>query len=368
MYTIKTMLIMKFLERKSKNMSVTIKDVAALAGVSPSTVSRTCNNNPSISKETKNKVLKAMAELGYEPAVSASGTPFQDTKSIGIILPPSARETYENSFHLEVIRGISQFCNQHQYINTVITGKDEEEILDVIRIMVKSNVVSGFIVMYSKQNDPVIEYLYNEGITYTLIGKAYQYANQTVYVDNDNFLAGQEATDYLIHLGHKKIAYIGRDNNLIFSADRRSGYQSALLNHGIEVHPEYCIELSDITEGEEGPIHALLRDKNRPTAVLVSDDIFAVVLERVCMETGLSIPEDLSIISFNNSLFARMTSPQLTSVDINSVQLGIESASQIINHLENPNLMATKIIVPHHLVERNSCCEPHASGVKRMGS
>lgn len=77
--------------------------------------------------------------------------------------------------------------------------------------------------------------------------------------------------------------------------------------------------------------------------------------ERVCLETGLSIPEDLSIISFNNSLLARLTSPQLTSIDVNSCQLGIEAASQIINHIENPNLLATKIIVPHHLVERDSC-------------
>ena len=88
---------------------------------------------------------------------------------------------------------------------------------------------------------------------------------------------------------------------------------------------------------------------------MVSDDILAVALERVCLETGLSIPEDLSIISFNNSLLARLTSPQLTSVDVNSCQLGIEAASQIINHMENPNLLATKIIVPHHLIERNSC-------------
>ena len=97
--------------------------------------------------------------------------------------------------------------------------------------------------------------------------------------------------------------------------------------------------------------------KDRPTAILVSDDILAVSLERVCLENHLAIPEDLSIISFNNSLFARLTSPQLTSIDIGADQLGSEAASQIINHIENPNLLATKIIVPHHLIERDSCCK-----------
>ena len=85
-------------------MAVTIKDVAALAGVSPSTVSRTCKNNPSISDETKNKVRKAMAQLGYEPNFQASNLASQNTRTSGIILPVSAREVYENSFYLEAIR------------------------------------------------------------------------------------------------------------------------------------------------------------------------------------------------------------------------------------------------------------------------
>ena len=178
-------------------MAVTIKDVAALAGVSPSTVSRTCKNNPSISEETKEKVRRAMAELGYEPNFQASNLASQNSRTIGIILPMSARDAYENPFYLEAIRGISQFCNHRQYINTVITGKDEEEVLQAMRTMTRSGQVDGFIVLYSKQQDPVIDYLYNEGLPYVLIGKAYQFANQTVYIDNDNLLAGQEATEYL---------------------------------------------------------------------------------------------------------------------------------------------------------------------------
>ena len=102
----------------------------------------------------------------------------------------------------------------------------------------------------------------------------------------------------------------------------------------------------------------LLAREDRPTAVVVSDDILAVALERICIQMGLSIPEDLSIVSFNNSLFAQLTSPQLTSVDVNSFQLGFEAASQIINHVQNPNLMATKILVPHRFIDRGSCCPP----------
>ena len=338
-------------------MTVTIKDVAALAGVSPSTVSRTCKNNPSISNETKEKVRKAMLELGYEPNFQASNLASQNSRTIGIILPASAREVYENSFYLEAVRGVSHYCNQKQYMTTIVTGQDENEILQAVRSMSRSGKVDAFIVLYSRKDDPVIDYLFNEGLLYSLIGKATQYTNQSIYIDNDNLLAGQEATEYLYQLGHRRIAYLGADSNLIFSADRKSGYQLALAKHGLSMRPEYCVEVANVSQNNTEEISALLLQSEPPTAIVVSDDILAVSLERVCLQNKLSIPEDLSIISFNNSLFARLTSPQLTSIDINSCQLGIEAASQIINHIENPGLVATKIIVPHHLIERDSCCK-----------
>ncbi len=338
-------------------MAVTIKDVAALAGVSPSTVSRTCKNNPSISEETKERVRKAMAELGYEPNFQASNLASQNSRTIGIILPASAKEVYENSFYLEAIQGISHYCNGRQYMATIVTGQDEAEILNAVRSMSRSGKVDGFIILYSKKEDPVIDYLFNEGLLYILIGKATQYTNQTIYIDNDNLLAGREAAEYLYQLGHRRIAYLGSDSSLMFSADRKAGYQLALASHQLPVRPEYCVEVKNVSENNEEAIRGLLMQKDRPTAILVSDDILAVSLERVCLENHLAIPEDLSIISFNNSLFARLTSPQLTSIDIGAGQLGSEAASQIINHIENPNLLATKIIVPHHLIERDSCCK-----------
>lgn len=336
-------------------MAVTIKDVAQLAGVSSSTVSRTCKNNPSISDETKEKVRRAMAKLGYEPNFQASNLASQNSRTIGIILPPSQKEAYENTFYLEAIRGISSFCNDKQYINTVITGTSEGELLSVIQSMARSGQVDGFIILYSKWDDAVIDYLYTEGLLYVMIGKANQNINQTIYIDNDNIVAGRDATEYLINLGHKRIGYIGSDSRLTFSADRKTGYQMALALHQLSCISEYCIEAPEKTNAQIDAFSTLLNRDDRPTAVVVSDDILALALEQACKNLGLSVPEDLSIISFNNSMLARLTSPQLTSIDINSFQLGIESASQMINHIENPNLLATKIIIPHQIVERDSC-------------
>ena len=336
-------------------MAVTIKDVAALAGVSPSTVSRTCKDNPSISEETKERVRKAMAELGYEPNFQASNLASNISRTIGIILPPSQRETYEKSVYLKMIRGISQFCNQRQYISTIITGEDEQEMIQAIQAMNRSGKADGYIVLFSRQNDPIIDYLCEEGALYVLIGKANQFINQTIYIDNDNLMAGQDATEYLIKLGHERIAFVGSNRNLIYSNDRKNGYHLAMMQHNLPLRPEYVVELLSLSNNTFAPIHELMNLPEPPTAVVVSDDILAVIVQYVCLGMGLSIPENISIVSFNNSLFSNLNTPQLTTIDVNSFQLGIEAASQIINHIENPNLLATKIIVPHYLIERQSC-------------
>ncbi|OUM19608.1 LacI family DNA-binding transcriptional regulator [Butyricicoccus porcorum] len=342
-------------------MSVTIKDVAAYAGVSPSTVSRTCNDHPSISAETKKRVRQAMLELGYEAAPPTGNHSRQELKNIGIILPPSAREVYENSFYLETIRGITQFCNARQYSASVITGQNDDETLAAIHFAAQNDKVDGFILLYSRQDDKIVDALYDEGLLYVLIGKPQKYANQTICVDNDNVLAGQEATEYLYQLGHRRIAYLGSDTSLAFSADRKAGYQTALLRHDIMPDPTLCIEMSCLSQETEQNIAAMLSHPDRPTAIVASDDILATTFLCLCSKLGYSIPQDISVVAFNNSLFSRLTLPPLTTMDINSLQLGIEAASQLINHIENPNLAATKIIVPHYLLKRNSCMQWHTT-------
>ena len=336
-------------------MAVTIRDVAALAGVSPSTVSRTCKNNPSISEETKEKVRLAMATLGYEPNFQASNLASQNSRTIGIILPVSDRTMYVNSFFLEIIRGITQYCNSHQYITTIIAGDTVEDALQTIRSMLRNGLVDSFIFLYSKQKDPLIDFLHNEGVLYALIGKAYQFANQTIYVDTDNILAGKDATEYLIHLKHQRIGFIGYEKTLLFSSDRKYGYELAHLEHNLTVNPDYHIIVEQSPTELPDKLTQLLKRPDCPTAFVVADDFLGVTLEHYCQSIGLSVPEDLSIVSFNNSLFAQLAQPPITSIDINSLQLGIEAATQIINHAENPTLASTKIIVPHKIVEWESC-------------
>ena len=335
-------------------MAVTIKDVAALAGVSTSTVSRVCNNNPAISKETAERVRKAMAELGYEGASPSEPSAPQPIKMLGIVLPPSHRDAYENIFFLKAIRGISQICNQRQTATTIITGKDYPELLHSVKTLHLSVRIDAFILLYSRKNDVVTDYLCEHGILYIIVGKPHETAGATPCIDNDNLAAGRDAADYLYGLGHRRIACLGKGKNHLYAADRQAGWQLSLLLHGITVPPEYCVEMEHVYSGD-AELQALLSREDRPTAFVVSDDLLALALERVCAKTGLSIPEDVSIIAFNNSLYSQLASPQLTAVDINAYQLGQEAAAQVISYLEDPNLRPTRIIVPHRIVERSSC-------------
>lgn len=335
-------------------MAVTIKDVAALAGVSTSTVSRVCNNNPAISKETADRVRKAIAELGYEISSPADAPAPQPIKMIGVVLPPADKDAFENNFFLKAIRGISSVCNQQQAASTVITGEDYPELLHSVKTLHLSGRIDGFILLYSRKNDVITDYLCEQGIPYVLVGKPQEPSGATLCIDNDNLLAGREAADYLYHLGHRRIGFLGKGKDHLYAADRQAGWQLSMLLHGLIPRQEDCIEMDNV-HSDDGPLRQLLSREDRPTAFLVSDDLLGLVLERACAATGLSIPEDLSIIAFNNSLYSQLALPQLTTVAINAYQLGQEAAAQMITHLENPNLRPTRIIVPHRIVERNSC-------------
>jgi DNA-binding LacI/PurR family transcriptional regulator len=294
-----------------------------------------------------------MAELGYEvssqePAIQ------QPIRMIGIVLPPSDKDAYENNFFLKAIRGISQVCNQRQTASTIITGEDYSELLHSVKTLHLSGRIDGFILLYSRKNDIINDYLCEQGIPYVIVGKPQDASGTTLCIDNDNLMAGRDAADYLYALGHRRIGFLGKSKNHLYAADRQAGWQLSLILHGLTPRPEYCIEMDHVSS-DDTPLQQLLRREDRPTAFMVSDDLLGLTLERACAKVGLSIPEDISIIAFNNSLYSQLASPQLTSVDINSYQLGQEAASQIIGYLDNPNLRTTRIIVPHRIVERSSC-------------
>ena len=336
-------------------MSVTIKDVAKRANVAPSTVSRVISDSPHISEKTKRKVHKIMEEMGYHLNYSARNLAQQSTMTIGIIMKNSTTESMHNSFFPEVIRGISALCSKHDFSISLTTGESEEEIFNDTVKMVRGKRVDGMIVLYSKKDDKVVPYLVESGIPFVVIGKPLIDSSKIMFVDNDNVQAAKEATDFLLNLGHKKIAFIGEDEQFEVSEARLNGFIQAVKGKNLDV-PEGFIKNIQFDPSHGKQIVAELMDlPTPPTALVVSDDLNALIVLTALSEKNIKVPDDMSMIVFNNSVISKVANPPLTTVDTQIFQLGYESANCLIELVKDPQMFRKSVIIPTVIVERNSC-------------
>lgn len=336
-------------------MTVTIKDVAKLAGVSPSTVSRVIANSSRISEKTKVTVRDAMKELGYHPNMIARSLASQSTQTIGLVAPSSADLIFQNPFFPTVLRGISEGAHEKQYSLHMTTGQTEKEIYEDVVKMVQGRRVDGVILLYSKVEDRVLSYLMERKFPFVVIGKPFKEVEKVTHVDNDNFRAAKDVTSHLVKLGHERIAFVGGNLNFVVTIDRVLGYEKALRDEGITMRNEYVIHEEFLREGGREAVKELLALEEPPTALVVSDDLMALGVLNTLNEIGIRVPEDISVVSFNNVMLAEMSRPPLTSVDINILELGFESAKNLIQMIENPKEPVKRVIIPYELVKRQSC-------------
>ncbi|MEH7234619.1 LacI family DNA-binding transcriptional regulator [Bacillus sp. JJ1562] len=335
-------------------MAITIKDVAKEANVSPSTVSRVIADNPRISEETKIRVREAMEKLGYHPNFTARSLAVKSTATIGIVMPFSASHVLQDPFFPEVIRGISVQARENKYGMYLLAGGTEDEIFEEVVGMVQGRRVDGLILLYSRTDDRLIQYLQKNDFPFTVIGRPIHGAERVIHVDNDNIYITKVVTDYLIGLGHTKIAFIGFDGDFVFMLDRLEGYKQALSESGIPFHEDYIVHKSTLSEGKKA-IKSFLKSVEPPTALVCTDDFIAIELMSHFEEMNIRVPEDVSIASFNNVLLAQYSKPPLTSVDIDIFQLGMEAASCLLEKIKNPNVLPKRITIPAKLIERKSC-------------
>ena len=336
-------------------MSVTIKDVAIRANVAPSTVSRVISDSPLISEKTKVKVRKVMDEMGYHLNYNAQMLALQSTKTIGIVMKNSTKESIHSSFFPEVIGGISALCSKYDFSISLTTGESEEEIFNDTVKMVRGKRVDGMIVLYSKKDDKVVPYLIESGIPFVVIGKPLIESSKIMFVDNDNVQAAKEATDYLINLGHEKISFIGEDEQFEVGEARLNGFSQALREKGIDVTEDYIRNmLFDLDQGKQ-IIGELMELDEPPTAFVIQNDLNALIVLTALSERNIRVPDDVSIISFNNSMISRVSNPPLTTIDTQIYQLGYESASCLIELVKDPAMFKKSVIIPTIIIERNSC-------------
>lgn len=331
-------------------MAITVKDVAVKAGVATSTVSRVVNNHPSISEATKKKVQKVMDDLGYVPNIAARNLGKRTTNAIGIILPPlNSKERMANPFFLEIIEAITDEARRNNMTTALAVAKHLNDLLEDVKVMHTQKQVSGFILAYAHQGDPVITYLIEHQIPFTLIGQPYDKHESIRYIDNDNQLLGQHATEFLIEKGHTNILFVTNSVKEGIYFERYFGYQKAMMMHQLKPHESVSIiEHIDYADFED----TLLTTKT--SAIVVIDDVFALRVMQLVQMYGYKVPDDISVITFNNSILSTLTHPYLTTIDIDVTQLGHEAFRLLMNQLNGEQTANKKLIVPHELIERET--------------
>ncbi|MGX7008359.1 LacI family transcription regulator [Lactococcus chungangensis CAU 28 = DSM 22330] len=319
-------------------MAVTIKDVARRAGVNPSTVSRAIHNHSAISEKTKERVRKAMADLDYSRNSAAQMLASGKSGAIGVIFPPIENKS-EQPFFMKILTAINEEAHQNKITVSIASGHTIEELLSQVRVMYQEKRVDGFIVLYAGEADDVRDYLLAGEIPFVIVGTPIERANEMTAVDNDNKLMGAEAAQYLAGLGHKKLAFVtNTDKGEVFH-ERYRGFEEKIKSLGLNGQLLYTSE-------------SLALDN--VTALVVLDDILAIKVIQGLTERGITVPDDISVISFNNSVFASLIHPYLTTFDINITQLGHSSVQKLLHLIADPDDFREKVTVPFELKVRES--------------
>ena len=335
-------------------MAVTIIDVAREANVSPSTVSRVISDSPRISEKTKRKVRQVMDRLNYHPNFQARNLAAKSTKTIGVIMSHSTSLAFQNPFFPEVIRGICTSAHSNKYGMYLSTGGNEEEIYQEVKSMVQSKKVDGIVLLYSKVKDPTLAFLKEAGFPFTMVGRPYQYEKEITYIDNDNRKIAYELIHYLVQLGHNHIAFVGGNLDYVVSLDRLEGYKSAHKDLNLEYKKEYIIHEQYQLPNDINNIRTLMNLEVPPSALIAHDDSVAYEIIRQLEELSIQVPDDISIISFNNHPLSAFVKPPLTTVDISIFQLGLEAANYLFEKIHNTEAPSKSLFVPTTLIERQS--------------
>ncbi len=300
---------------------VTIKDVARLAGVSPSTVSRVIADHPRISPNTKERVRLVMAEFGYYPNAIARSLVNQTSSSIGVIRSRLTQGDFANPFFPAVIQGISSVAHKYGLHLVLSTSssftQEDEECLNLLR----QRRVDGVILLASHRQDKLIPRLIAEGFPFVLIGR-HEGPEVINWVNNDNVADARAAVEYLLGRGHRRIACLDGDPRYVVSVDRRLGYEQALVAHSIDVD-QALVEHSEFSvEGGYQATLRLLQKEREFSAIFAVDDLIAIGAMRALQERGCKVGDDVAVVGFNNTILGAYVQPALTSVHVPIYELG----------------------------------------------
>lgn len=319
-------------------MTITCDDVARMAGVSRATVSYVINNGPRpVSPETRQRVQKAIDSLGYQPSAVARNLRLQRSDTIGLVVPDT-----HNPYFSEVARGIEAVAFERGYaVFLCHTGYDLNREVQYVNLL-HAQRVAGVIWVPGTDNFSPFDQLKGLGVETVVIDRLVP-GREVPAILAENYQGGYLAADHLLKLGHKKIGFISRTLNLSHSTGRYEGYRTALKDHGIEPDPKLVIPTGGFTYQDGYEAAKRLLQSAAPTAIFTYNDIMAIGALRYAVEAGYRVPEDLSIVGFDDIAQSAFTCPGLTTIHLPKFELGQMGAQMLFSLIDkkeiDPNLL-----------------------------
>ncbi|USK92437.1 LacI family DNA-binding transcriptional regulator [Rossellomorea marisflavi] len=328
-------------------MKTTIYDVAKEAGVSIATVSKVINNTGRISEKTRKKVTKIMGDLEYQPSSVAAALTGKRTFTIGVLVPDIA-----NPFFAEIARALENNARKSGY--TIIlcsTDYQKEREQDYFDLLMKKQ-VDGMIIATEPKELQKFKNLESRGIPYIMFSFDHLELDSHV-VTTDDVKGGYLAGRYLLDHGHRHAAVI-TELQRASGKLRLEGFKRAFGAAGIELDPDSVINSKSTFEDAKKAARKILKKENRPSAVFASTDLIAAIFINEARKAGVSIPGDMSIIGFDNTIYAEIADPGLTTIAQPIPELASYAIEQLMKSIKDPDSPAHRITLAPHLVERDS--------------
>lgn len=330
-------------------MTVTIYDVAREANVSMATVSRVVNGNQNVKPATRKKVLEVIERLEYRPNAVARGLASKKTTSVGVIIPDIS-----NNLNAELARGIEDIATMYRY-NIILANSDqnEEKELTLLDTMLGKQ-VDGIVMMSDEVTETIQRAVETCPVPIVLAGSISS-TEKVASVNIDYYSAALEAIQLFINNGHKRIAFVsGPMQYTVNSQHKLVAYKDSLQKAGIEIDEALIVSGEGSYDDGLESWEILSKLDEPPTAIFVGNDELAIGLVHGIQDSGKSVPEDVEVISFENSKLARMVRPQLTSVVLPLYDIGAVAMRLLTKYMNKEEVAEQNVILPHRIEFRNS--------------
>ena len=330
---------------------VTIKDVAKLAGVSIATVSRSLAEPDKVSEKTRNKVIQAVEESGYVANTLAQNFRRRRSNTVLVLVPDIA-----NPFFANIIQGIEQVARQFKYRVLLgdTQGYDENE--RIYSDLVSHKQADGIICLGRNIPFPYRKGRQSLDPAWPPFVMACEYHRDIPVpaVGIDNVAAAEVGVRHLLSLGHRHIAYIDGPEDSILCEDRLQGYKNALKSSQLRFEKGLVAQGDFTLASGYRAMTTLLQRKQRPSAVFCANDEMAIGAMQACRDAGCELPGDISILGFDDIVFAEYTSPRLTTIHQPRNEIGEQAMTLLLNILSGASPAASRVILPFSLELRDS--------------